>query len=135
MLWVWVSGATCRTKKEHWRSERRLGDFVKDSLRVPIQGTQIGRTGVTKNRFKVLEVDEEEEEVVNVRQVENSELCDFGDGKAKNRVQFVNSVIKEEDWASLGVGDIIVDSAADESCWSVGQGDAFRRRKAGRRGC
>ena len=49
----------------------------------------------------------------------------FEDGKAKNRVQFVNSVIKEEDWASLGVGDIIVDSAADESCWPVGQGDAF----------
>ena len=47
-----------------------LGDFVKDSLKVPIQKTQIGRTGVTKNKFKVLEVDEEdEEEVVNVRQV------------------------------------------------------------------
>ena len=51
-----------------------LGDLVKDSRRVPIQKTQIGRTDVTKNRFKVLEVDDaEEEEVVNVRQVENSE--------------------------------------------------------------
>ena len=50
----------------------------------------------------MLEVDEDEEEVVNVRQVENSErtdsvVCDFEDGKAKNRVQFVKSVIKEED--------------------------------------
>ena len=39
---------------------------------------------------------------MNVRQVENSErtasvVCDFEDGKAKNRVQFVNLVIKEED--------------------------------------
>ena len=116
-----------------------LGDFVKDSLRVPIEKTQIGRTGVTKNRFKVLEVDEEdEEEVVNVRQVENSErtssaACGFEDGKAKNRVQFVNSVIKEEDWASLGVGDIIVDSAADESCWPVGQGDAFPTKESRRK--
>ena len=64
---------------------------------------------------------------MNVRQVENSErtdsvVCDFEEGKAKNRVQFVNSVIKEEDWASLGVGDIIVDSTADESCWPVYDG-------------
>ena len=83
-----------------------LGDFVKDSLKVPIQKTQIGRTGVTKNRFKVLKVDEEdEEEVVNVRQVVNSErtasaACGFEDGKAMDRVQFVNSVIKEEDWVT-----------------------------------
>ena len=39
-----------------------LGDFVKDSPRAPIQKTQIGRTGVAKNRFKVLEVDDPEEE-------------------------------------------------------------------------
>ena len=38
-----------------------LGDFVTDSLKVPIQTTQVGRTGVTKNRFKVLEVDEDRE--------------------------------------------------------------------------
>ena len=43
---------------------------MKDSLKVPIRKTQSGRTGVTKNRFKVLEVDEDdEEEVVNVRLV------------------------------------------------------------------
>ena len=95
-----------------------LGDFLKD----------VGRTGLRRNRFKVLQVDEEdEEEVVSLRQVENSErtagvVCDFEDGKAKNRVQFVTSMIEEEDWASLGVGDIIVDSAADESFWPAGQG-------------
>ena len=95
---------------------------------MPIQKTHAGRTGLTKNMFKVLEVDEEdEEEVVSVRQVENSEgtasvVCDFEDGKAKNRVQFVTSMIKEEDWASLGVGDIIVYSTADESFWPAVQG-------------
>ena len=61
---------------------------------------------------------------------ENSEriasaACGFEGGKAKEPVQFVNSVNQEEGWASLVVGDIIVDSAADESCWPVGQGDAF----------
>ena len=72
-----------------------LGDFLKDTPRVPIQKTHVGRTGLTRNRFKVLEVDEEdEEEAVSVRQVENSEgtasvVCDFEDGKATNRVQFV----------------------------------------------
>ena len=48
-------------------------------------------------------------------------------------MQFVNSVIKGEDWASLGVGDIIVDSAADESCWPVGQGDAFPTKESRRK--
>ena len=47
------------------------------------------QTGVAKNSFKVLEVDDaEEEEVANVRQVENSEdaagaACGFEGGKAK----------------------------------------------------
>ena len=59
--------------------------------------------------------------------------CVFEGGKAKERVQFVNSVNNEEGWASLGVGDIIVDSAADESCWPVGQGDAFPMKESRRK--
>ena len=118
-----------------------LGDFVKDSLQVPIQKTQIGRTGVTKNRFKVLEVDEEdEEEVVNVRQVEDSErtasaACGFEDGKAKNRVQFVNSVIKEEDWrVSESVTSSWTRRRTNRACqW--GRETLSRRRKAGGRCC
>ena len=31
----------------------------------------------------------------------------------------------QKQWATLGVGEIVVDSAADESCWPKGQGDAF----------
>jgi hypothetical protein len=41
------------------------------------------------------------------------------DGKAK---------LKEKEWASLGVSDIVVDSAADESCWPKDQGGAFETK-------
>ena len=33
----------------------------------------------------------------------------------------------------MGKGDIIVDSAADESCWPVGQGDAYPTKEASRK--
>jgi hypothetical protein len=35
---------------------------------------------------------------------------------------------KEKKWASLGVGDIVVDSAADESCWPKDLGGAFETK-------
>ena len=115
-----------------------LGVFVKDSSMVPIQKTQIGQTGLAKNRFKVLEVDDVEEETISrylrwtmLRRrgeevVENSVACGLEGSKAQERVQFVFSVNKDEEWLSLGVGDIILDSAADESCWPVvGEGKCF----------
>ena len=37
----------------------------------------------------------------------------------------IQTVTKDESWADLGMGDMTVDSAADESCWPHGQGDAF----------
>ena len=40
-------------------------------------------------------------------------------------VQVVGENNKKGEWVTLGVGDIIIDSAADESCWPVAQGDAF----------
>jgi hypothetical protein len=43
----------------------------------------------------------------------------------KDQVKFVRAVEDKEGFANLGTGDIIVDSAADESCWPVGQGDAY----------
>ena len=51
----------------------------------------------------------------------------------REKVHFVNSVGEDKDWASLGKGDIIVDSAADESCWPVGQGDAYPTKEASRK--
>ena len=41
--------------------------------------------------------------------------------------------VQGEDWLSLGVGDIVVDSAADESCWPAGQGDAYPTKPSARR--
>ena len=36
-------------------------------------------------------------------------------------------------WASLGIGEITVDSAADESCWPRGCGDAFAVRPSSKK--
>ena len=59
---------------------------------------------------KVQKKDKKKDEVMEIRTV---------DGKPKP---------KEKKWASLGVGDIVVDSAADESCWPKDQGGAFETR-------
>ena len=53
--------------------------------------------------------------------------------RIREKVHFVNSVGEDKDWTSLGKGDIIVDSAADESCWPVGQGDAYPIKEASRK--
>ena len=55
------------------------------------------------------------------------------DEQIREKVHVVNSVGEGKDWASLGVGDIIVDSAADESCWPVGEGDAYPTKAASRK--
>ena len=80
--------------------------------------------------FKVLQVDDfdedsmGEDEVCHVRAVE-----DKGDiGKEKRE----HNKKPKKKWASLGVGEIIVDSAADESCWPRGQGDAFETKPSRR---
>jgi hypothetical protein len=49
------------------------------------------------------------------------------------QVHFVRAVASKEGYASLGSGDIVVDSAADESCWPVGQGDAYPTTTSGRK--
>jgi hypothetical protein len=105
------------------------------------------------NRFRVLQVDEEDdEEETHVFAVKAEEQEPAGEvferkgpgmkvkytpgGKAmpsthKNMmegmegVSFVQAVLRESGLVDLGVGDIIIDSAADESCWPVGQGDAY----------
>jgi hypothetical protein len=53
-----------------------------------------------------------------------------GWGDTKGQVHFVRAVNKDDGLLHLGKGDIIVDSAADESCWPAGQGDAFPTRPA-----
>ena len=53
--------------------------------------------------------------------------------RINEKVFFVNAVNQDGGWTSLGKGDIIVDSAADESCWPVGQGDAYPTKAASRK--
>ena len=52
--------------------------------------------------------------------------------KAREEAKFVQAVDRSEVMVSLGIGDIIVDSAADESCWPVGQGDAYPTKVSSR---
>jgi hypothetical protein len=52
--------------------------------------------------------------------------------KMKDEVSYVQAVGNQEEMMDLGMGDIVVDSAADESCWPVGHGDAFPTRKSTR---
>ena len=46
---------------------------------------------------------------------------------------FANEVSQGGEWMSLGKGDVVVDSAADESRWPVGQGDAYPAKAASRK--
>ena len=80
------------------------------------------------NPFEVLEGEAEddpwEQEVVNVRAIR-------GDGDpTPEKTQPKEH--KGRQLMDLGIGDIVVDSAADESCWPKGQGDAFPTRPAKR---
>jgi hypothetical protein len=176
-------------KGEEWKHvpmKVKLGDFMKaPAIKYDKVKTQFGQSNC--NRFKVLEVDEEDDDdrTIQVRAVEckpcgegsfvesprekvkythggkampsthmnmrythggkampsthmneqfqvkiPGEPCNgchesiqFPDGMES--VMHVRAVEKGSSWASLGMGEIVVDSAADESCWPVGQGDAF----------
>jgi hypothetical protein len=48
------------------------------------------------------------------------------------QVSWVQAVNQENMLTDLGVGDIVIDSAADESCWPVGQGDAYPTKQSSR---
>ena len=75
------------------------------------------------NRFKVLEVDEpddSEDEVAEILEIR----AEGEEGQHTEEVE-VRAVAGGRSEVHYGRGDIIVDSAADESCWPVGQGDAF----------
>ena len=53
--------------------------------------------------------------------------------KLKEEVACVRAVENGGSMLNFGTGDIIADSAADESCWPVGQGDAYPALKKARR--
>ena len=62
--------------------------------------------------------------------VNDQENFEGGMKKLEEEVAFVRAVEKSGCLLNLGKGDIIVDSAADESCWPVGQGDAYETFKS-----
>ena len=63
-----------------------------------------------------------------------SKIEDKQDGEWKvDEVHHVRAASKKDEWLNLGVGDIVIDSAADESCWPVGQGDAFATKPSRKR--
>ena len=64
---------------------------------------------------------------------------DDGDERSVHRIENTAAGVKAtakptgpKEWVSLGVGDIVVDSAADESCWPKGQGGAFETKPSRR---
>ena len=82
------------------------------------------------NGFRVLAEDEEDEEE---EPVETCHIHDIESNSTDNNKAAVKtSGIRNTEWASLGVGEIAVDSAADESCWPKGLGDAFKLKPSKR---
>ena len=182
---LFIGNVQDRAVPDEWKRvpmKITMGDFMKDKVKAPIVKKK-GRS----NRFKVLEVDEDDSEdpIVHVRAVEfgedgadqpwwldtpsieedmraskdytfggtggageaphpcthknstvqGKEQYEIESGMASMRedVQYVRAVCKDDGWLSLGKGDIVVDSAADESCWPAGQGDAFPTKPSGRK--
>ena len=76
--------------------------------------------GLEARGFRVLQADESDEEDEMQEPVQYHAMKVEAETQAGKQGQK-----KKKSWASLGVGEIVVDSAADESCWPVGQGDAF----------
>ena len=84
--------------------------------------------------FRLLQEDDEdsEEEILQVQAV--TKIEDKQDEEWRvDEVHHVRAVSKKDEWLNLGVGDIVIDSAADESCWPVGQGDAFATKPSRKR--
>ena len=83
----------------------------------------LNHDGVAKvDRFKALTAEDEEEDAT-------CQMCEIMtvNGTTKNE-----GVEREKGagqvWADLGMGEITVDSAADESCWPKDQGGAFQTK-------
>ena len=81
--------------------------------------------------FEALEEDDDDVEGCFARNVEAEESEEVWIRNVDKQIDKKKGAKKE--WASLGVGDIVVDSAADESCWPQGQGDAYEVKPSRRR--
>jgi cellular nucleic acid-binding protein len=72
-----------------------------------------------------------------VQKTVNHSMSRYGDPPdhlfGPEKVAFVRAVGHECDMQYFGKGDILVDSAADESCWPVGVGDAYPTTESARK--
>jgi hypothetical protein len=81
-----------------------------------------------ENKFKVLEVGEADpDEEYEIRKVE-APKCEIDHSKGER-----GDKRRKKEWVSLGIGEIVVDSAADESCWPKGHGDALQTKPSSKR--
>ena len=119
------------------RKTATLGDFIRPRswARPPKRVTPPpGLTGrKTMFGFEALEEREGED-----YEVEECFIGHVGTAEPESWIRSVDKPIAKKkgikkEWASLGVGDIVVDTAADESCWPQGQGDAYEVRPSKRR--
>ena len=137
-----------RVGEENGRGERGAGSALVHSGRNPMilpevhkpPGGSLARPAVKSSRVKMTEAyegcqgrcrgtrcqDPTHEEQAVKRDMEKAGT------KIQEEVVFVQTVDRSETMVSLGVGDIIVDSAADESCWPVGLGDAYPTKTSSR---
>ena len=117
------------------RRTATLGDFIKPKLGAKPKQKVAPPPGLggrkTMFGFEALaeETDDVEEcSIGNIEVGEPEEMLIRSVDNAVNRKKGAKA-----EWASLGVGDIVVDSAADESCWPQGQGDAYEVKPSRRR--
>ena len=103
-------------KESQWREVK--GRWTRQEAREPL-GPPPGLGKVPGSRFAVLAAEQDD----GCGQPEESWVNLVG----AQRVQ-----VGGKGWASLGVGEIVVDSAAEESCWPVDQGGAFETKPSRR---
>ena len=117
-----------RTRSEPARRPTAtLGDLIRPRSWARPPKTVTPPTGLgrckTLRGFEALEEDNDDVEECFIRNVEAEESEEVWIRNVDKQIGKKKGARRE--WASLGVGDIVVDSAADESCWPQGQGDAY----------
>lgn len=89
--------------------------------------------GLDKTRHNVFNVLAEDEDAED--DMETCYVCDVqsgSDADDKGTIRKTETQRRCTEWASLGLGQIAVDSAADESCWPKGLGDAYQTKPSKR---
>ena len=134
----WQKQKTQKDRKKHEESNRfkvlevdELDDSEDEVLQVAEIRAETDSDVEEHNTFKVLDVDAVDHEFGEPARIvghnprgpwRNRGMQGRRRGGEETEIRAVQGHCSE---VHFGRGDIIVDSAADESCWPVGQGDAF----------